>query len=518
MKKKNIIIWGLICLIISTVTIQYVNYKKNIEVVSEVPSKKWSKDKSISKGFVKSNPSIITFEGEIYIVHTKENGISLVKTNMQGDIIDAKDYDFDKFMADVIFTRGKENLYISWISVKKGVRSFNIGSIDNDLTIKDIRVVEGITECIKLSDEEILISSGDNIKIIDNNLYVLFESEKDIYESISAAKYKEHTYIVYYSENDSAFNVITLEDNKKVKEEKIASIVKSITLNFDNLMLSINDEELILTYEEFVKGSYMRTKSISYYLSNGKSQSGLVEIQRQPVRGIIRGDSDGMFFGYVERYMDKRFFEQDVVEFRIKDGNIVDFNYVSNSRKRTFYIANYKEYVAFCEFMGINSYEVKLASSEDLIRESTNFISREEKKEALNISVQGAAFSLAYIFVIGITWLFFAVFVIGIISFLSYNFNEKMSKITYIGALILVGLCQLYMMKNIMYGKYAGMMPDYLSLGVGLAITLILYLISGIFSYLIFKRDIEMIPLIPFGGVLIAETFLVLSVFVPYIT
>jgi len=48
-------------------------------------------------------------------------------------------------------------------------------------------------------------------------------------------------------------------------------------------------------------------------------------------------------------------------------------------------------------------------------------------------------------------------------------------------------------------------------------ITLIIYFISGIFSYLIFKCDLESIPLIPFGIVLVTETFLVLSVFVPYI-
>jgi len=505
-------------MIISIVTIQYVNYKKNIEVISGVPSEKWSKDKSISTGFVKSNPSIITFKEEMYVVHTTENGISLVKTNMSGDVIDTKSYDFGKFMADVTFTTDKENLYMSWISIKNGVRNLNIGSIDKDLTIKDISVVEGITESVKLSDEEMLISLGDNIKIIDNKLNVLFESQKGIYESISAAKYKENTYIVYYSENDSGFNTIILKDNRKIKEEKIASIVKGIGLSFDNSVISINDDELILTYEEFVKGAFVRTKSISYYPSNGEVQVGVIEIERQPIRGIIRGDSDGIFFGYVERYSDKRFFQQDVVEFRIKDGNIVDFNYVSNGRKRTFYLANYNEYVAFCEYIGINFYEVKLASSEDLVKESTNFISKEEKKEALNISLQGVAFSFAYIFIIGLTWIFFAFFVVGIISFISYNFSEKMSKITYIGALILIGLFQLYMIKNIMYGRYVGLMPDYLSIGVGLSISLILYLVSGIFSYLIFNCDIEMIPLIPFGSVLLIESFLVLSVFVPYIT
>jgi len=518
MKKKTICIWAVICLVISIVTIQYINYKKNIEVTSGVPSEKWSKDKSVSKGFVKSNPSIITYEEKIYVVHTTEDGISLVKTDMQGDVIDTKSYDLGKFMADVTFTKDKENLYISWISIKNRVRSLNIGSIDNDLTIKDIRVLEGITASTKISDEELLISTSDNFKIIGNGLNVLFESDKDIYESISATKYKENTYIVYYSENDSAFNAITLEDNKKVKKEKILSIVKGIGLSFDNTLISVNDEELVLTYEEFVKGGFSGTKSISYYLSTGKSQDGVVEIEGRSVRGIIKGDADGVFFGYIERFLDKRFFQQDIVEFKIKDGQIVDDNYVSSSRKRSFYIANYKEYVAFCEYLGVNFYEVKLGSSEDLIKEGTNYISKEEKKEALNISLQGVAYSFAYMFIIGITWIFFAFFVIGIISFISYKFDEKMSKITYIGALILVGLFQLYVIKNIMYGRYAGNMPDYLSLGVGLAITFILYLVSGIFSYLIFNQDIEIIPLIPFGSVLLIETFLVLSVFVPYIT
>jgi len=93
MKKKTIFLWALICLVVSLVTIQYINYKRNIEVTSGMPSEKWSKDKSVSKGFIKSNPSIISFQGGIYVVHTSENGISLVKTNMQGDIIDSKSYD-----------------------------------------------------------------------------------------------------------------------------------------------------------------------------------------------------------------------------------------------------------------------------------------------------------------------------------------------------------------------------------------------------------------------------------------
>jgi len=311
---------------------------------------------------------------------------------------------------------------------------------------------------------------------------------------------------------------MTIKDNKKIKEEKIISIFKGVGLSFNNPVLNVNDQELVLIYEEFSKGVFRRTKSISYNLCDGKSQSEVSEIQGQPIKGVITGGTDGTFFGYVKRYMDKRFFVQDVVEFRIKDGNIEDYRFVSNSRKMAYYIANYEEYVVFCEFMGVNSYDVKLSSSKKLIKDSMNYISKEERREAFGISLQGAAFSLAYIFVIGITWIFIAFFVMGIISFISYKFNEKMSRITYIGALIFVGLCQLYMMKNIIYGKYAGMMPEYLSLGVGLAITLIIYLISSVFSYLIFITDIEMIPLIPFKSVLLVETFLVLSVFVPYIT
>jgi len=57
MKKKTIFLWALICLVVSLVTIQYINYKRNIEVTSGMPSEKWSKDKSVSKGFIKSNPS-----------------------------------------------------------------------------------------------------------------------------------------------------------------------------------------------------------------------------------------------------------------------------------------------------------------------------------------------------------------------------------------------------------------------------------------------------------------------------
>ncbi|WBW97362.1 hypothetical protein [Oceanirhabdus sp. W0125-5] len=518
MKKKTIIIWALICLFASIVTIQYVNYKKNIEVTSSAPSQKWSKDKSVSEGFVKGNPSIIIFKEQIYIVHTTENGIRIVKTNMLGEVIDSKSYEYGKFMKDGIFTTDKRNLYISWISIKKGVRSFNHAVIDNDLNIKDIRVIEGILENKKLSDEEILISSGDTIKIVDNNLNILFESKKDNYENISAAKYKENTYIAYYNEEERAFNTIILENNKEVKKEKIATINKGIGVSFDNPILSVLGEELILTYEEFVKGEYMRTKGISYYLNTGKSQSKLVEIQGQPVRSIVRGDSQGVFFGYVERVLDKRFFEQDIVEFSIKDCKIVDYNYVSNSRKRAFHVANYKEYVVFSEFTKVNYYDLKLASSEELFKESINFISKEEKKEALNISLHGIAFSFAYMFIIGLTWMFFAFFIIGTISFISYDFSEKTSKVTYIVALLLVGIFQLYMIKNIMYTRYGALMPDPLSIGVGLTVTLIIYSLSAIFSYLIFNFDLETIPLIPFGGVLFIETFVILSVFVPYIT
>jgi len=220
MKKKNIVIGALICFIISMVSIQYINYRKNIEVTSAIPSEKWSKDKSVSKGDVKKNPSIITFEDEIYVVHTTENGVKLVKTNMLGDVIDTKNYEFGNFVADVTFTTDKENLYISWISINNEKRSFNIGFVDKELMIDDIKVIEGITESIKISDEELLVSSGENIKVVDSKLNVLFETEKGIFESVSVAKDKEKTYIVYYSESDSAFNTIILEDNKKSWKSK----------------------------------------------------------------------------------------------------------------------------------------------------------------------------------------------------------------------------------------------------------------------------------------------------------
>ncbi|MCM1988998.1 hypothetical protein [Oceanirhabdus seepicola] len=517
MKKKNIVIGALICFIISMVTIQYINYRKNIEVTSAIPSEKWSKEKSISKGDVKKNPGIITFEDEIYVVHTTENGIKLVKTNMLGDVIDTKNYEFGNFVADVTFTTDKENLYISWISINNAKRSFNIGFVDKELMINDIKVIEGITESIKVSDEELLVSSGENIKIVDNNLNTLFETEKGIFESVSAAKDKENTYIVYYSDSDSSFKTIILKDNKKIMEKEIVNVYRGFGLIFKNPVININDEELVMTYEEITKGEYRSTKGISYSLNNSKSQIGIVQIQGQPVRGIVRGDSAGTFFGYIERYVDKRFLEQDIVEFRIKDGEIVDYNYVSNSREIGFYSANYKEYVVFCEYIEKNSYEIKLSSSEEVFKESINFISKEEKNEAWSILLEGIVFSFAYIFMMGIIWILFALVIIGVISFISYNLSEKMRKITYIGALVIVGLFQLYMMKNMMYGKYAGLMPDYLSISVGLVITLIIYFISGIFSYLIFKCDLESIPLIPFGIVLVMETFLVLSVFVPYI-
>jgi len=210
--------------------------------------------------------------------------------------------------------------------------------------------------------------------------------------------------------------------------------------------------------------------------------------------------------------------QKDIVDVIIEVGKTIEKNYVSRSDTLSIYAVPIDDIVFFADFKDKNNYEVYMTSKNQEFKELHNGVRSSEKKKALLDTIEGLMFAAAYLFIIGIKWLFPAFVLISLFSFLDYNFKERGKLKIYMGICVISTILKVLTIRSVFYMRYSNYMPPILSaILVGIIISMIISTITYYVSYLMYKKDVEVMPLFKFAPALLLDSFLTLMVFVPFI-
>lgn len=517
MTNKKVTSWALAVFFILLTVIQGIYYFSNLKIISSPPSEKWARGIKISSGNIRTNMDFIETDKGIYVVHTTEEGIKLILVDKLGEVINSRKIDQSKYMKSLTLIKDKNQMYLAWISLKGGEKYFNIAGIDENLELKDIeRVHEGF-KINKIDNENYAVISKDGIRVYSGDLVEKATYKSESREYIDTLIQDESIYIL--SMHNNSFYVDTIKDGKKLKDIRIFVDNPSKVYVYENLTFNKKDENFVLTYDYFIKTkkekNYLDTYNITYNMESKTYAKKMLSTSGYKLKYIDKMSNGERYISTAQRVIDNRFKSKDIMEFELNNGKVVNNVYVSHSKDNSFFPKVGNKYAIYGDASGIDNYDVYITSTETEFKDNANGLKKSDYQYAFIGILQGLLMSLVYLFVFGLSWILPALILFGLGGFILSTAKEKIQKMFFGFIVLVTGGIQLYQLYKAAYSH--PVMPESFGVLIGMAVIFIIYLVSAAAAFKLYDNDPEVIPLVPFGGILLLESIIVLNIFVPYI-
>lgn len=496
------------------------HYFYNFNILKEPPSSLWSKEVKVGQGKMNTSSILIKEENRLLIGYLDGKNLHVSVSDLQGKVKEEKEYPIEEeFIKNIVFLKTKDGYMLGYNSTVNGTGYMDKLLLDKDLTLIKKDRVEKIREVYQLSNSNYLIAFENRISIIDEQSQEISVPAKDI-GMITGSKTKTG-FLVCYLEGKETFKFTTVENGKIAEPKTAINLNKPDSVSYNKISCSTDGVKGYILLEEAVKGEFSGSKGIEFNLDGSDSKFKQVYVNESDVIydniGMYSEDG-GKFYGTSTRPVGRKSSEPAIVSFTFKDEATKDVEYVSRLRELTLYPYVEEDYVSFISFSKNGIYDINIASTNDKFKEVNNGTRTSERTGALWMTLEGLLYSISFIFVYGLRWVFPVAMVAGIYSFFDYSYSEK-RKLRGFLILSLFGIIlKTSSILKISYTDYIALLPEPLAYkGIGILICAILGILSYAFGYLLYKKDTEEMIIIKFSIALIIDTMLTLAVFVPLI-
>lgn len=497
------------------------HYIYNFNLLKNPPSKLWSKE--VKVGYAKSNinPILIKEEDRLLVGYSDEKKLHISVSALDGKVKEAKEYPVEEeFIKNILFLKTKDGYMLAYNSTKSGVGYMDRLFLDKDLNLITKDKVEKVNEIYELNSNNYLAAYEDKITVVNSQSQEeVSVPAKDI-GMIAGSKTKTGFFISYL-EGKESFKFFQVENGKATEPKLAISLNKPDSVSYNKISCSTDGVKGYILLEEMMKNEFSGCKGIEFNLDGTSSKFKQVYVNDSIViydNVGVYSEEGGKFYGTSERPVGRKSTEPSIVSFTFKDGATKDIEFVSRLRELTIYPYVEEDYVSFISFSKSGSYDVNIASTNEAFKNANNGIRSSEITEAIWTTLEGLLYSISFVFVYGLRWVFPIAIVAGVYSFFDYSYSEK-KKLK--GFLVLSAIAIILKTSSILkisYADYLALLPPPLSYkAIGIVICAILGILSYAFGYLLFKKETEDMIIIKFSIALIIDTVLTLAVFVPFI-
>lgn len=496
------------------------HYAYNFNILKEPPSSLWSKEVKVGQGKMNTNSVLIKEENRLLVGYLDGKKLRISVSDLQGKVKEEKEYPIDEdFIKNIVFLKTKDGYTLGYNSTDNGTGYMDKLILDKDLTLMKKDKLEKVREIYQISNNNYLIAFEDRISIIDEKAQEMSVPAKDI-GMITGSKTKTG-FLVCYLEGKDTFKFTTVENGKVAEPKTAISLNKADSVSYNKISCSTDGVNGYILLEEAVKGEFSGSKGIEFKLDGSDSKFKQVYVNESDAIydnvGMYSEDG-GKFYGTSTRPVGRKSSEPAIVSFTFKDGATKDVEYVSRLRELTLYPYVEDDYVSFISFSKNGIFDVNIASTSDKFKEVNNGTRETERTGALWLTLEGLLYSISFIFVYGLRWIFPIGIVAGVYSFFDYSYSEKRKLRGFLMLSAFGIILKTSSILKISYTDYIASLPEPLAYkGVGILICAIIGILSYVFGYLLFKRDTEEMIIIKFSIALIIDTILTLAVFVPLI-
>lgn len=509
-------IFGIIFIIILGV-----QFRSNYILETSPPSKEWSKEYKISDGKISSFPKIIKIGDKNIAAHDDGEKIKILILDNEGKIknqtvINAE----DRMIRDFNLLHDGKNIYANWIITENGSKIMK--SVTMDLNLKEIKreQILGVEESSQIDDSTYMEAFKDKINIInlkDNKTYSVNAKTP----GYLAGTKTDEGYFITYMDKSQVFNYFTIYNGAVSDVKEAGAMTKSTMDSFGETAVGLDKENAYILVETRSKGAFGNVKCFTFKLDEQDYKINDLKVKSSrylysPI-GVSSGDK-ARFIAGSERKFGKKDEQYDVVDFSIKNGEIVEAEYLSRTKGTTMLPAIGDGIALFCDFAGDDNYKVYLTSQNEDFKKIVNGIKGFEVKNAIARTINGIISSVLYIFVIGARWILLGGVFVAIFTFISYSMQPRRKKIIFILIYLASQALKIYMIYDIFYRDYAGIINGWLaSPYAGIFIQSALGALTLGYAYGQYRNDLESMPVINYTKGMAIDAVLTLMIFVPFL-
>ncbi|MEG0308872.1 MAG: hypothetical protein RR636_13070 [Clostridium sp.] len=519
MKNKRKVLFSVVGIVFILILIG--SYINNYSLLSEAPSKTWSKEVEIGTGRGKNSPVIIKEEDRLLTAYEDVGKLRICETDLNAKVIKTVDYEIEEeLLKNMMFSKNANGYTLMYNSSKSGQGYMEKILVDKDLNLINRAVVEGIESTYQVDDSNIVSLYEDKLEVLNTvkNTSVTVPTTK---VSVLTASASKDGIQVCYLENEDDINTFTVKDGIASEPFLVATMSKSDKITYNNMSSSSDGINGYILIEEYVRNEYSATKLIEFPITGGETKISTLSVNNSKYVINTKGaysEDGGVFYATMSTAFGKKEVKKSIVSFVVKDGKASNVEVVTRLRDLCIHPYITDGYSAFLSFKEKDTYDINISSSNESFKNVNNVSRGTEKTMALSYTVEGIMESISYIIILGFRWILPVLFIGGIVTFLDYAFSEKKKKIVYvILAAIAIGM-KSYTVINMFYGTYASMLPNAIAhIGVGIAICLLIGIIVYTYGYFVYIDDLEGIFIGRFGLFVLLDAILTLMIFVPLI-
>ena len=518
--KKRVFIIILSFMFIAISIFQYsLNYKKRIKP----PSSTWSKEVLISSGNITTAPSILKFNGNFLVAHNDNSTIKLLCLDTLGRKNKEKTFSAKTTLPTSIeiFTDDKF-IYLSWFKSDDKSKSLNTLKLDKNLNLIEEYEDNHIKERIKLDDHVMAVSYENIIKIID-----LKSKKNTIIKTEFAPSYIAGTklndqYIISYMEGTQGVKYFYVKDGLASNIKLAGKVVEWSRVHYTSSALSTDGKNAYMLLEYKYLSEFNGQKLLTFSLDK---EEYLVIDYTEKVNGgpfsnaiSFKSNNAAKFLISGGRVYEKKEFYSDILEITVNDKEVSNIIPLSRSRHASMYPAVYDDTVIFCDFIDKDNLNVYMTSSREDFKKANNFNRKSEAILALSDTFESWMFSVVYIIVYGSLWILPSICIASIASMFEYKLSDKKRKLLFLFVYSLIILIKCYFVYNISFEKYAFFLPEFITVPIGFALTIMVSIPCCIYAYKKYAENLQHnVIALSLSLPLIIDSLLTLYIFVPFI-
>lgn len=498
-------------------------YNENYSFRIQPPSEKWAKEVGVGPidGRIRTYPRMLKYDDNSFLI-AYQNGknINIEKFDLKGSKLEEITIEVgDDFIRHLSFVGNAEKSTIYWITSVNGVKTLYNVEFDRNLKVIKRNQESNVNECTQIGDNTLLVTYKDRIEIKD------ISSNSTVINNIANASLVTGTStkkgnLITFHENGKYFKYFYVDKGILSPTYMILAFTPDAKGGyFDRTVVASDNKNAYLLIEaKSGEDRYGTVKCLTFSLDgNEHSLEDLRVGGSKAIFGTVSASSgeEARFISSGTRNYERNSSQEDIFEFYIKDGKVVEYNYVSRTNQPSVYPAVLDNNLIFFNYIDLTHYDMFITSSSNEFKELHNPVRSVEKERALKDTGMGIVYSLVFIFLVGVKWMLFGITAVSGFSYLSHGMSVKLRKILYIlsyGVLAIIKLSTI----NSFYGR-AEFPPILNSSITATVICVVISLISFAYGYGIYRKDTDVLPLWSYIRAMMIDTLLTQLIFVPFI-
>lgn len=523
MRKKKIDKKGLIFLILFLIigfSIISLHYFRNYQIRTSVPSSLYSKELKIDSGLIKGYPAFISSEDGYIASYTINNKVILNKIDKIGKKNKTVSINgYSEYVNNINLVHGKNSYFLVFTTYIDGNKKVVEYSFDKNLNKISEVTGTNINNVIKIDDNSLLYTYDNKViykNFIEGSLISL--NYKGI--KMAAGTKTGNTYYIMLMDLDGATKEIAIENGKAVEKNSYL-INRTSSMSFKNIAAAADNKNMYSLIEIDLKGETKGVNLLTIPKNGGNITYKAFTIGNNKLFYnllSVSSGSDAKFIGITNVSLPGGRYAEELVEFSIKDGMGSSINKATRLDKIPYSPSYSGDSMVFFTNEGDDISSLYITSKNERFKEANNAITSQEKSIAATDTISGILTSISFIFVLGITWIFFGVILVGIITFLEFKKENIKTDILLLIGYVMTGLFKTYMIYNTVYVRFAGSVTGFLSNAViGCLASILISFVCSTFLIYMHKKDEDGMAFFIFFIPLIIDTVLTQLLFVPFL-